>query len=328
MNTKKKIVIFLSLFIIILLAVILFANEYIIDNFIRDRIEKKLGPSVKIGKLFLCVDSLCAENVKIYSMEGDNFLDVSVIKIKPYLLSLLKGNFQIKEISFKNPKLTLKRDRNKRWHIAKLKGDETKSPSYLPVETLRITEGEIEIIDELKGAKTKFNSLELELNNDLENKNLSIKANAKVEKGGSIEFNSKGNYIAEYFEGTLKVTELPIKTVMPYINTDLKISSGTMSFQSNFTIKNGYINAPSFLKARNVEIASKGFFMGIAGSVLIKILQKNNEVTVNFNIWGRWDNLHSDFKDSLKKKISEETERSISSPIKSIISPLKGIIKK
>lgn len=328
MKTKKKIVIFLSLFIIILLAVIIFTSEYIIDNFIRYRIERKLGPSVKIGKLLLCGNSLCAENVKIYSIEGNNFLDVSLIKIKPYIISLLNGNFKIKEISFKNPKLNLKRDRNKRWHIAKLQRDDTNYPSYLPIESLRITEGEIEIIDELKSAKTKFNNLELELNNNLEHKNLSIKGIAKVEKGGSIEFNSKGNYITEYFEGTLKVTELPIKTVMPYMNTDIKISSGTMSLQSNFTIKNGYINAASFLKARNVKIDSKGFFMGIASSVLIKMLQKNNEVTVNFNIWGRWDNLHSDFKNSLKRKISEETERTISSPIKSIINPLKGIIKK
>lgn len=328
MSIKRKILIFIPISVFLLLIILLFANEYIINNFAREIVKKKLGPNVKISKVKLCPNVLCAENLKITTSEGKDFLDIPKISLKPYFLNLLSGDFKIKEIFIENPTLTLKRDKNKKWHIAILKKGEEQAQSSIPIEFLRVNKGEILIIDELKGITTKLKDLDIELNNKINNQDISIKAFTNIDKGGSIELNTKGGYLPEDLNGTLKVKELPIKTIIPYLKTNVKISRGIINFNSNFIIKKGQINAPSNLNAKNVEIEPKGFFMGIASSVLIKMLQKNNEVTINFNIWGTWENLQSDFEKALKRKIAEETEKTISSPIKSIVEPFKGIIKK
>ncbi len=52
--------------------------------------------------------------------------------------------------------------------------------------------------------------------------------------------------------------------------------------------------------------------------------EKKGEIVVNFNIWGKPDNLQNDMKESFQKEVFAGVGRKITSPIEDAV---KGIIK-
>jgi hypothetical protein len=96
---------------------------------------------------------------------------------------------------------------------------------------------------------------------------------------------------------------------------------------SNFSIDKGYVKAPSLLRARDIDIETRGFLMGVGAPFVIELVKKKGEIVLNFNIWGKWNNLQHDLKESFKRKVSEELGKTITSPLQEATKPLEDVIK-
>ena len=68
--------------------------------------------------------------------------------------------------------------------------------------------------------------------------------------------------------------------------------------------------------------------MGVSAPLVIELLEKNKEILLHFNIWGRLDNLQHDLEKSFKNKISQEIGKTVTSPLAPITKTLEKLIKK
>ncbi len=206
-----------------------------------------------------------------------------------------------------------------------------KSSIKITVKELESISGVIILQDEVKGSYIKLTDVNLSIkssNSILQTGNPLIYALAKFSDGGNLTIKSEGTFPQQQIKGEVKIKDLNIKVIRPYMSGDVKVKRGILSLDSDFSINKGYVKAPSVLKAREVEIESKGFLMGISAPLLIELLKKKEEIVLPFNIWGQWDNLQNDLESVIKKQITEEVGKTITSPLKTITKPLTGVLKK
>lgn len=325
---KKKIIIsILLVFIILIIGILVF---FPFDAVIKEKIEKSLGSNVSIKKLKIKWNNIYAEDILIKKDSGEEFLTVKELKIKLYFLALLKKQFEIKEIQMDSPSLFLNRNKKGEWQIPSIKEGSKKEPLYLVIKESKLIDGTVTIQDELKGFYIKLTNVHITMKSNIslfKSGNTVITGFAKCTEGGDIMLKSVGNFTDEQFNGTLSIKDLNIRVLKPYIKGDLTVKKGFISLDSEFSINKGYVKAPSILKAKGVEIESKGFLMGISAPLLIELLKKKEEIVLPFNIWGRWDNLQNDLENVIKKRVSEEVGKTVTSPLKTITKPLTDIFK-
>ncbi len=321
---KRKIILIAILFII--LSILAFFVFFPFESLIKKNIENYLGKNISIKKIKIKWNYVYAEEIVMKTPSGEDFLKIKELKIQLYLLSLLRKKFDFGEIHLESPYLYLKRSKKGLWQIPMLKKEEQKEPVNFYFKEFKVTDGIIRIEDELK----RFDLQLIDFKMSIKNRSsfageIDISAEGKCNEGGIIKLKSEGNLNEENFTGNLVINDLNIQVLRPYIRGDVTIKKGYLSLNSNFIVNKGYVKAPSILKAKAMEIESKGFFMGISAPVLIKLLEKKGEIVISFNIWGRWDNLQTDLEKAIKAEISEELGKRITSPIGTIIKPLEKI---
>lgn len=325
---KKKVIIGLASFFI--LSILSFFIFFPFDSFIKEKIEQTLGPAVSIKKIKIRWNSITGQDIIIKTPSGTEFLTIKELKLKLYFLALLRKEFEIKEIQMNSPVLFLIKNKKGKWLLPVFKEENQNSHSQLSIKEFKVTKGTVIIHDEIKGSFIKLENVDITIKQSFSlfrTGNTIIRAFAKC-NGGPITLISEGKSSKKQFNGTLTIKDLNIKVLRPYIKGDVIIKKGLLSLDSNFSINKGYVKAPSILKAKGIEIEPKGFLMGISAPLLIELLKKEKEIVLPFNIWGRWDNLQTDLEESIKRKVSEEVGKTITSPFRIITKPLKDLFKK
>ncbi len=328
---KKRVIIGILLMIAISIIAIYFFFPF--DTIVKEKLEQSLGKNVSIEKINVKWNYIYASGISVKTAPELEFLKIKELKVKLYFLPLLRKQLEIKEIQAESPHLYLIKNKKGQWQLPSLfsSADTQKSSINLAVKELKSISGVVIIQDEVKGSYIKLTDVNVSIksnNSILQTGNTLIYASAQISDGGSLTINSEGTFPHQQLKGTLNIKDLNIKVLRPYMSGDVKVKRGMISLDSDFSINNGYVKAPFVLKAKQVEIESKGFLMGVSAPLLIELLKKKEEIVLPFNIWGQWDNLQNDLESVIKKQITEEVGKTITSPLKTITKPLTGVIKK
>lgn len=328
---KKRVII--GIFLIIVISIIAIYFFFPFDTIVKEKIEQSLGQNVSIERVNVKWNYLEASDISVKTTSGGEFLKIKELKVKLYFFPLLRKQVEIKEIRMESPHLYLIKNKKGQWQLPSIfiSADTQKNSIKLSVKELKSIRGVVILQDEVKRSYIKLTDVNVSIksnNSIFQTGNTLIYASAQFSDGGNLKINSQGTYPQQQLRGTLNIKDLNIKILRPYLSGDVKVKRGIISLDSDFSINNGYVKAPSVLKAKQVEIESKGLLMGIAAPLLIELLKKKEEVVVPFNFWGQWDNLQNDLESAIKKQITQEVGKTITSPLKTITRPLSGILKK
>lgn len=323
--------------VILGIAVILFLSIaglilfFPLDSFVKERIDKALGHDISIKNLKIGWNAIVADDILVKTSAGTDFLEIKQLRLKPYLWALLRKKFDIKEIEMDSPRLVIKRTKYSKWLFPefKKKGGEKRSIEII-IKTFKANNGNVIIVDDLKGFNLNLTDVDIAMKSSMSLLQLgktAIDASAKLPDGGKALVKSVGKMPDANFKGNLSIKDMDITLLRPYMKGDVRVKKGRLNLDSNFTMDKGYVKAPSLLRIRNIDIEARGFLMGISAPLVMELIKKKGEITISFNIWGKWNNLQNDLKDSFKRKLLEELGRTITSPLEQATKPLQDVLK-
>lgn len=325
----KKVILVIAIILILSIAgLVLF---FPLDLFVKERIDKALGPDISIKNLKIGWNAIVADDILVKTPAGTDFLEIKQIRLKPYLWALLRKKFDIKEIEMESPRLVIKRTKGGRWLFPEFKKKEGGKPAVeLIVKAFKASNGNVIIEDDLKGFNMKLMDVAVTMKSGIslfQSGKTTITASAKFSDAGNALLKSEGNISEGKFKGTLFIRDLNMTLLRPYMKGDVRVKRGRLNLDSNFSLDKGYVKAPSLLRIRDMDIETRGFLMGISAPIVIELVKKKGELVLNFNIWGKWNNLQHDLKESFKRKISEELGRAVISPLEEATKPLQDVLK-
>jgi hypothetical protein len=328
--TMLKKVIF-GITVILILSIAGFILFFPLDSFVKGRIDKALGPIISIKNLKIGWNAIVADDILVKTPSGTDFLEIKQLRLKPYLWTLLRKKFDIKEIEMESPRLVIKRTKGGKWLFPEFKKKEGEKPAVeLVVKAFKVSNGNVIIEDDLKGFNMKLTDVAVTMKSGIslfQSGKTTITASAKFPDTGNASLKSEGNISEGKFKGTLTIMDLNMTVLRPYMKGDVVVKKGRLNLDSNFDFDKGYVKAPSLLRIRDMDIETRGFLMGIGAPIVIELVKKKGEIVLNFNIWGKWNNLQHDMKESFKRKVSEELGRTITSPLEQATKPLQDVLK-
>ncbi len=325
----KKVILGITVILILSIAgLILF---FPLDSFVKERIDKALGPGISIKNLKIGWNAIVADDILVKTLAGTDFLQIKELRLKPYLWALLRKKFDIKEIEMDSPRLVIKRTKSGKWLFPEFKKKEGEKRSVeLIIKTFKVNNGNVIIEDDIKGFNLNLTDVDIDVKSSmslLQPGKTAIDASAKLPNGGKALVKSEGKMPDADFKGNLSIKGMDITLLRPYMKGDVRVKKGRLNLDSNFILDKGYVKAPSLLRIRDMDIEARGFLMGISAPLVMDLIKKKGEIAVNFNIWGKWNNLQNDLKDSFKRKVSEELGRTITSPLEQATKPLQDVLK-
>ena len=66
--------------------------------------------------------------------------------------------------------------------------------------------------------------------------------------------------------------------------------------------------------------------MGVSAPLVIELIKKKGEIDLDFNIWGKYDNLRNDLKESFQKKVLAEVGRTVTSPVEDVMKEIRSLL--
>jgi hypothetical protein len=325
----KRVILGITVILILSIAgLILF---FPLDSFVKERIDKALGPGISIKNLKIGWNAIVADDILVKTPSGTDFLEIKQLRLKPYLWALLRKKFDIKEIEMDSPRLVIKRTKGGKWLFPEFKKKEGGKPAIeLVVKAFKANNGNVIIEDDFKGFNMKLLDVAVTMKSGIslfQSGKTTITASAKFPDAGNASLKSEGNIFDGKFKGTLTIRDLNMTVLRPYMKGDVVVKRGRLNLDSNFGLDKGHVKAPSLLRIRDMDIETKGFLMGVGAPFVIELVKKKGEIVLNFNIWGKWNNLQHDLKESFKRKVSEGLGRTITSPIEQATKPLQDVLK-
>lgn len=290
-----------------------------LDSFIKKKIEESAGPYISFSALKIGWNSITADNVLIMTPAGTDFIKIKQLRLKPSLLGLLSKKLEIKGIELDSPELIIKKLKNGKWLLPQFKKKKGEGSSMqIIVRSVRVDSGAILFADEVQGARFDLTDVAIDMSSGLSffsAGKVSINASAKVSPSGEISVTSKGSMATGNFKGTLSIQDINMILLNPYIKGDVEVKKGRLNLNSNISLDKGNIKAPSHLNVRGLDIEAKGAIMGVSAPLVVELIKKKGTVDLDFNIWGKYDNLQNDFKGAFQKKVFTEVGKTITKPL-------------
>lgn len=326
----KKVI--LGITVILILSIAGLIVFFPLDSFVKERIDKALGPDISIKNLKIGWNAIVADDILVKTLAGTDFLEIKQLRLKPYLWALLRKKFDIKEIEMDSPRLVIKRTKGGKWLFPEFKKKEGGKPAVeLVVKAFKASNGNVIIEDDLKGFNMKLMDVAVTMKSSIslfQSGKTTITASARFLDAGNALLKSEGNISEGKFKGTLTIRDLDMTVLRPYMQGDVRVKRGRLNLDSNFGLDKGYVKAPSLLRIGNIDIETKkGSLMGVGAPFVIELVKKKGEIVLNFNIWGKWNNLQNDLKESFKRKVSEELGKVVTPPLEQATKPLQDVLK-
>ncbi len=335
MKTIKRIILaFILLFIIAAIGIYLFAP---IDRIAKNRLEEVLGTGFSIGKVKIEFTHLeiTGLHYKDNEHKAIEAIKIENIKVYPSILLLLTGRIVIKNIEVDSPYLLLRRFDDNKWSVSKLLGGSGSAPIIL--KGIKIKNGTVDIWDDKAGKspfKTTIDGLKIDIYNPIsilqQGTIIDISGRLKAKKQGKISIKGRWDALTNKLTADLKIDELDMTKLVPYLeNTnDITITSGILNLTSNIKFENNVMNAPVDAVARDLAVKSgDGILLGISVPVIISLIEKEGIINLRFNVYGPLNNIQTDLKEALKKKVEDSIQKKLESPIKRLGRDLKDIGK-
>jgi len=309
----------LGIIIIVFLSIGGLVLFFPLDSFIKKKIDESVGPYISFSTLKIGWNSIMADDVLIKTPEGTDFLKIKQLRLKPSFLGLLRKKLEIKGIELDSPALTIKKAKNGKWLLPEFKKKKGEgSTMEVIVRSVRVDRGTILFADEVQGARFDLTDVAIDMSSRLSffsAGKASINASAKVSPSGKISMNSKGDMVTGNFKGTLSIKDLNMILLKPYMKGDVEVKKGRLNLDSNVSLDKGNVKAPSHLNVRDLDIEAKGAIMGVSAPLVVELIKKKGTVDLDFNIWGKYDNLQNDLKGAFQKKVFTEVGKTITKPL-------------
>ncbi|MDX9715646.1 MAG: DUF748 domain-containing protein [Dissulfurispiraceae bacterium] len=306
--------------IVFVLYLFLHAEDYLLE-----RIKHATDDVVSVDSVGFRWNMVSAKNVLVKAEDGSGFLAVEKLRVGISFFSLLKKKIDIKYIEAGNVCLNIQRTEQGKWLFPVFKrGDGTASFS---ISSIDVNNSTINIVDRLRNANLALNNVQVSIartNPVFSSSKIKYSGTAKTGASGSLRIEGSGDAAANIYKGSVQLKDININDLRSYMQGRSRVKRGLISIDSSVVVKNGYVEAPSKLRLRNIDIEKGDVLMGVAGSLIIEMLKKDDEIYLEFNIWGRWNNLQNDLSDVFHKKILTETGRTMISPVEGVV---KGIGK-
>lgn len=295
---------------LIVLIFLVFAGVFLFfpfESFIKERIKENFGADVSIGKIHISWGEFAADDILVKTSAGTDFLKVKRAGIDIAIIPLLSKKVVVNDISIDSPAIIVKRTKSgqflmpamksKKPVVDKKQDKKEKSQQYeIFLKKFNITNGSLQFIDDMKGAKISATDFVLNLKSKAADKT-KISSSAKISSGGKINLNADGNMIAGNLKGDLSLENFDIGLIEAYLIKGLDIKKGRAGFSAKFTTENWYVKAPSELKINDLDIGAGSSIMGVPTPQVKGLIKKEGEMRINFNIWGKPSNLQNDFKE-------------------------------
>lgn len=322
----KKII--LGLIILVFLSVIGLVLFFPLNSFVKDKIDKALGHGVSFKNLKIGWSAITADDVVIKTSSGTDFLNIKLLRLKPSLWGLLKKRVEIENIELNSPSLTIKRDRNGRWllpEFSQRKKEDGRSFELI-IKSFEVNKGELYFSDGIKGANLNLTNVEIKMRSKIfSTDKASVNASGRLPISGNISIKSEGDITTGIFKGILSIKDMDMTLLRPYMK-DIEVKKGRLNLDSSVSLEKGYVRAPSVLRVKDLDMETRGVIMGVSAPLVIELTQKKGEIAVNFNMWGRWNNIQNDLRESFQKKVFSELGRTITSPIEDVIKGISNLL--
>jgi uncharacterized protein involved in outer membrane biogenesis len=309
---KKLLIGFTGLIVLIFLAIAGVMLFFPFESFIKERIKENFGANVSINKIHIGWGEFAADDIIVKTSAGTDFLKVKKAGIDIAIIPLLSKKVIVNDISIDSPAIIVKRTKGGQWLLPAMKNKKPavdkkeKSQQYeIFLKKFNITNGSLQFVDDMKGAKISATDFVLNLKSKAADKT-KISSSAKISSGGKINLQADGNMIAGNLKGELSLENFDIGLIETYLISGLDIKKGRAGFNTKFNTGNWYVKAPSELKMNDLDIGTKNSIMGVSAPQAKGLMKKEGEIAINFNIWGKPNNLQNDFKEVFQKKVSAE----------------------
>lgn len=338
MTMIKKI--FLWSFVSIALLVIGLVLFFPLESFVKKKINETFGSAVSFKTLKIGWTEIAADGIVVKSSDGGDFLKVERLIVEPSLFKLLWKTVQINNIEIDSPLLVLRRTKNGKFLIPELgkkpsdkKKDEKSSAGFnIIIKAFKLKDGNIVFIDDTKTFKIEVSELNIDMKSAFSlfgAGDSAITASAKLPSEGKIYMNANGNIMSKDMKGKASLNNIDIALFKAYVDA-VNIKKGRLNFDTNYTVEKGYVKAPSVARIKDIEVQSKGAIFGVPTPVVINLLKNKGEMDVAFNIWGPYNKLQNDLKESLQKKVVSGAGSSITKPaeraVEGVVKDLKNIL--
>ncbi len=299
-----------------------------LESYVISTMEKATDNAVSAGSVKIRWNMVSADDVIIKTRDGSEFFRASRMRVGLSFISLLKRNVDIKYIEADNMQLNLKRSRDGKWVWPEFKSSGSSSPSF-SIRGLDVSNSTINIDDRLKGARLVLSNVQIDIhrtNPVFSPSKIKYSASAAINPSGSVNIAGQGDVAGNAYNGTFVMKDVDINLIKPYMQGRSKVKKGLLSMESDVAFENGHVKAPSKIKLRNFDLEKGDVLMGVAGPLIVEMLKKDGEINISFSVWGRWNSLQNDLSEAFHKKILEETGRTITSPVESVIKGIERLL--
>lgn len=245
----------------------------------------------------------------------DTFISTGLVKLKYSLLPLIKGNIVIEEVTLKQPKISIIREKNGEFNFSDLikKEDETKTSEEaseqnqkeqndisLMISGIHIEEAEISFIDKTLSPEAPFSYIISGVNIDCEDLSLEkpfpITMSAKLEKA-LLKLSAKIDPAGPGIDSHVTLKNFNIRDFEPYFVSSVpgKLSSLNLDLDLETALKAGKIKSLGRIDLSNIVFTQKdestpllnGERLSIVYDTKMDMEQKNVELTkVEFDLNG------------------------------------------
>ncbi len=271
----RRLAIIIPLVLALIVAAALAAGLFNLDRYrprIQAELEKKLNRHVTLGHLGLKIIPLSIAVDSVTISEAPNFQSTQPfatarnLYVSAGLLSLIRGNPEVKSIRLDEPHIELIRSAQGVWNFSTL-GNSSKASSgsnELTLDELKMTEGQIAVTDQsTRQARAVYNGIDIDLTDFGPKKRFGLNLAAHLPGAGKelIDFKGRvgplaaGNMAGLPVTGHLSLQEVDLAGVNRFVSGGIPdINGGVASGDANISSEDQALSAKGNLKLENAVI--------------------------------------------------------------------------
>jgi uncharacterized protein involved in outer membrane biogenesis len=308
---------------ILLLSIVIALLVKNANRVIKHELESHLGKDFSVKQINLHWGSVEALNIGFRNPAGKEIFKTDSLIIEADFIGLLKKQYILSKVSFKNPYIFLEKDTKGEFvnpFLQKTQKKEAEKPMPpVLIKKIEIMDGSIDYLDRkvsstpvltrLRNIELEFKEIAFPLGDNFSTYNLSASIPGSQSTG---ILKSKGK-IALKTKDTgcrVEIRRIDITGFKPYFQKkgDVNVTKGTLDMDMDVKIKSKKINAPGKAALRGLEFERGGIgnkFLNIPLSAVVSFLKNNNnEIVVHFILEGDLDNPKFNLRENFMQKIS------------------------
>jgi uncharacterized protein YhdP len=336
---RKGLKIFLLLLLIAIIAgaiiiPVLIKNS---NKIVKQKLESYLGKDFSVKELKLKWNEVEAIDVNYKNPEGQTVFSADSMKMKADLMSILKKEYNVSDLTLVNPYIKLETDEKGNlklpFHSRKSKEEKNDSPPLL-IQKIHIINGSIDYLDEKVDGEpvlTQLRNIELESENllfpiqdNFSSYHFSAKITGKLNAG---VIKSEGNINLKTLDMDSKVSaqNLDITPFKPYYQkkNSVNIKKGNIDIKMDLKINSGNLYAPGNIVLKNLELEKgkgiSGFFLSLPADAVVSFLKDNKgRISFDFMLEGNLSDPEFNIRESFVDKIAYGMAQKLGVPIADI----------